>query len=321
MGTSDEMTFAIVGAGLAGLACAEQLVAVGHRVTLFDKGHRPGGRMTTRRLATDRGDASFDHGAQYLTARDPAFTDKVEAWRRDGLVAPWPAAGPHAFVGTPSMSASVAAMAARLDVRSALRVDRIEREAEGWRLHGDGLDAALYDGIVVAVPAEQVAALVGPCDAAMAARAAATLSAPCWTVMAAYEARLPIEADVIKEREPIGWAARNSAKPDRSGPESWVVQASPDWSRVHLEAEPDDAMRVLLAAFAEVAGIPLPQPLAAKAHRWRYAMSGRPDEPGSNWNTALRLGVCGDWTEAPKLEGAWLSGHHLAGLILASSEH
>ena len=30
-------------------------------------------------------------------------------------------------------------------------------------------------------------------------------------------------------RGDIAWAARNSAKPGRSGPEAWVVQAGPDW--------------------------------------------------------------------------------------------
>lgn len=37
-------TFAIVGAGLAGLACADELAAAGHHVTLLDKARGPGGR-------------------------------------------------------------------------------------------------------------------------------------------------------------------------------------------------------------------------------------------------------------------------------------
>ena len=320
MGHGNAMTFAIIGAGLAGLACAGRLVEAGRRVVLYDKGHRPGGRMSTRHLATVRGEAGFDHGAQYLTARDPAFLDQVETWRREGLVAPWPAAGGHAYVGTPGMSAPAVALAACLDVRSAIRVDRIAREPVGWRLHGEGVDATLYDGVVVAVPAEQVASLVGPWDASMAARADAAISLPCWTIMAAFATRVSIDDDVVKERGPISWAARNSAKPRRSGPESWVIQGSPDWSRAHLEDEPEAAMAILLDAFAQVMG-PLPALLASKAHRWRYAMSGRPKRQGPDWNVGLDLGVCGDWTEAPKLEGAWLSGYHLADRILASVEH
>ena len=312
------MTIAIIGAGLAGLACAEALAAAGRSVTLIDKGHRPGGRMTTRRVATPRGETGFDHGAQYFSARDPAFRAKVESWREARLVASWPAAGPEALVGTPGMSAPVAAMAAGLDVRTMLRVDRLDPDAEGWRLFGEGVETSLFEAVVVSVPAEQVAALVGPFDKMMAARAEATRSAPCWTLMAAYADRLPILADVMKEQGPIGWAARNRAKPGRSGCESWVIQGSPDWSRVHLEDDPSDATTLLLDAFAQAAGTPLPPPISVVPHRWRYAMCGRPPdgEAGPMWNAALRLGVCGDWTIGPRLEAAWLSGDRLARMIL-----
>jgi predicted NAD/FAD-dependent oxidoreductase len=79
----------IVGAGMAGLSCATLLAAAGHRVVLFDKGRGPGGRMATRRVATDLGEVVFDHGAQYLTARDPDFVTQVERWRDAGHVARW----------------------------------------------------------------------------------------------------------------------------------------------------------------------------------------------------------------------------------------
>ncbi|MBJ7444199.1 MAG: NAD(P)-binding protein, partial [Sphingobium sp.] len=39
------MTLAIIGAGMAGLACADRLAEDGVAVRLFDKGRGPGGRM------------------------------------------------------------------------------------------------------------------------------------------------------------------------------------------------------------------------------------------------------------------------------------
>ena len=67
------MRVAIVGAGLAGLACADQLVAGGHQVSLFDKGRGPGGRMSTRRMEDGW---AFDHGAPWFAAHDPAQADR-----------------------------------------------------------------------------------------------------------------------------------------------------------------------------------------------------------------------------------------------------
>ncbi len=101
-------TVGIIGAGMAGLACATRLADAGFAVTAFDKGRGPGGRMATRRAEVEGRTVRFDHGAQYFTARDPAFADQVTRWQADGIVARWPAAGDDAWVGTPGMNAPLA---------------------------------------------------------------------------------------------------------------------------------------------------------------------------------------------------------------------
>ena len=84
-----------------------------YSVELFDKGRGPGGRLATRTMSTSNGEVSFDYGTQYFTAADPAFLNKLNEWISEGLVAPWPAAGVDAYVGTPAMSAPVSIMAAK----------------------------------------------------------------------------------------------------------------------------------------------------------------------------------------------------------------
>lgn len=311
------MRIAIVGAGMAGLACAEKLVAAGREVVLLDKGRAAGGRMSTRRLATPRGEAAFDHGAQYLTARDPAFRARLERWREAGLVARWPAAGEDAWVGVPGMNAPVRAMAAPLGVRWEARVERLSRGEDGWHLGGEGIEEGPFGAVLVAVPAEQAAELLAPCDAGMAARAAATPSDPCWTAMAAFAERLPIEGDVIRDAGPIGWAARNSAKPGRAGPESWVIQAGPAWSRENLERGRDEVAGELAFMLANSCGFAPLSPISLSAHRWRYARSGAAGE-GRLWDPAARLGACGDWLLGPRVECAWLSGDRLAEAVLGT---
>jgi predicted NAD/FAD-dependent oxidoreductase len=304
---------AIIGAGMAGLACAQALRAFGHAPVLFDKGRGPGGRMATRRIATPAGEAMFDHGAQYFTARDPAFQAQVAAWAADGVVAHWPAAGADAFVGTPGMNAPVKALAQACDVQWLVRVDALRRADNGWRLQGDGLDAGPFDTVLLAVPSENAAPLLQAWSPAMAARAVATPALPCWTVMAAFAGRVDFAADVIRDQGAVGWAARNSAKPGRTGPEAWVIQAGPEWSAAHLEETPDAVVPQLLGAFADCVGGALPDMVAAVAHRWRYARSGAAGD-GLLWDAGLKLGVCGDWLLGPRVELAWLSGTRLAGV-------
>lgn len=309
------MRVAIVGAGMAGLAAATALARDGATVALFDKARGAGGRMATRRLATAGGEATFDHGAQYFTVRDAAFAEQVARWQDAGVVARWSAAGNDAWVGTPAMNAPLRALAGALDVTWRARVETVARDRAQWLVTATNAATVVYDAVIVAIPAEQAATLLVEAAPAMAARAAQTASAPCWTVMAAFDGRVACD-DIVRDAGAIGWAARNSAKPRRSGPESWVVQASPTWSRDHLEDDPDLVTTALLATFAAVIGQPLPLALATAAHRWRYARSGSADAP-CLWDAEQRLGVCGDWLIGPRVEAAWRSGVALASAMRA----
>lgn len=305
---------AIVGAGLSGLACAAQLTGSGHEVRLFDKARGPGGRMSTRRVETPLGVVAFDHGAQYFTARGDSFRAQVEAWLAAGLAAPWPAAGPEAWVGVPGMNAPVKAMAEAKSVAWSTLVEAIEPAGDAWRLKTpEGLSAP-FDAVVLALPAEQAAALLRDPDPGMAARAAASSTAPCWTVMAAFQGRLGLEVDTLQDEGLLGWAARNSSKPGRQGPEAWVLQATPDWSREHLEAPAEAVIEALLGDLARQMGAPLPDPVFVQAHRWRYARSSV-GEDLALWSADRRLGCCGDWLSGPRIECAWDSGEALARLM------
>jgi len=311
------MRIGIVGAGMAGLACAEALSRQNYAVQLFDKGRGPGGRMSTRRISTPAGEAAFDHGAPAFTAHDPAFRRRLEAWCAAGLAAVWPDAGDAAYVGMPTMGAPIRQMVTGQSVQFATRVLRIEANKLGWHLVPEQGDAVDVDWAVVATPAEQAATLLEPIAPEFAARAAGVQSTPCWALMLAFAEELPSPGNFLRgdSGDTIGLAVRNNAKPGRAGPEAWVLQASPDWSRTHLEADPEWVADELAAAFALRIGSTLPPTLARVAHRWRYA-NPIAAGPGLMFDAERRLGVCGDWLVGPGVEAAWLSGTALAARIV-----
>lgn len=311
------MHIGIIGAGMAGLACAERLTKSGHKVLLFDKGRGAGGRMSVRRTETPMGEAAFDHGAQYFTVRDPGFQARAEAWIRAGLIAPWPAAGEDAFVGTPGMNAPLREMAGRFEVQWGARVMQLAPDRAEWRVVLENGASQPVDAVVVALPAEQASELTAPVSPDFSALAAATPTDPCWTVMAAFSERLGTGIDCWRgggETSPLIWAARNSSKPGRTGPEAWVLQATPGWSRSHLEASSEDVTQALLAALSDSLAIRPGRPIAQSAHRWRFARSGA-QGAGALWDPRRRLGLCGDWLLGPRVEAAWLSGTRLADLV------
>ena len=78
-------------------------------------------------------------------------------------------------------------------------------------------------------------------------------------------------------------------------------------------ATPEAVADTLLRAFAELGA---PPPEAWTAHRWRYADTEPPLDACHVWDVDRRIGLCGDWLNGGKVEGAWLSGRSLAQDVL-----
>ena len=311
--------FLVIGGGMAGLACATELARAGARVVVLDKGRGPGGRMAARRVEIAGESVSFDHGAQYFTARDPAFRAAVAAWEAAGVVARWPAAGEDAWVGVPGMNAPIRAMASVLDVRWGVRACTLTQYDDWWFVDAGDVDFTAKI-VLVAVPAEQAREILAVTVPDLAAIAASVRSEPCWAVMAGFAQTLPISADTVRsDAGPVSWAARNSAKPGRSGAENWVIHASPARSREMIDWPKEQVTAALLADFFALAGTVPAAPVHCDAHRWLYALPGALAGEGARFDPALGIGVAGDWLHSPRVEGAFLSGRALAAQVLAQA--
>lgn len=310
----------IIGAGMAGLTCARALLKAGLSVRVLDKGRGPGGRMAARRAEVAGETVSFDHGAQYFTARDPAFKEAVAAWQAEGAVSPWPAAGPDAWVGTPGMNGPIKATSDGLGVHWGTRALSIEPLEGGWIV-----DAGEHNfeskRVLIAVPAEQASELLESAAPELAAIPASVQSEPCWAVMAAFEERLDIQEDCMRDPDAkISWAARNSAKPGRAGEECWVLHASPARSKEIIDFPKEEAAAHLLSDFYAQTGV-APKPLAhVTAHRWLYAMPAAVKGEAARFDAELSLGIAGDYLHSPRVEGAFLSGRALAEAVVKAGK-
>lgn len=324
---------AIIGAGLAGLACAKTLAAYDVRLRLFEKARGPGGRMATRRVEVAGHVLSFDHGAQYLTAHGAAFAAVLDAANAQE----WPDAGRR--VGVPRMAAVPRALAEGMDIALTRHVTAITGGPGAWHVHH--LDAKLvrpgrplpdeapevegpFDAVILALPAPQAQALLQGPAPHLAAALDAVRFEPCWTLMLAFPTRLDLPDTIRLASGPIGWAARDSSKPGRDATlEQWVVQAGPAWSRDHLELNAEEAAARLLEAFAALAaqhapGAALPAPFFQAAHRWRYALVEAPLGAPCLWDAALGLGAAGDWCIGARAEAAVDSAAALVAALRSS---
>lgn len=320
------MTIAIVGAGLAGLSCAQRLAGAGVSVRLFDKGRGPGGRMSSRRASTPLGELRFDHGAPYFEAASADFATVVESWISAGAAAPWSPRtallnetglvvderSTQRIVGTPGMSAILRHLAADLDVQWTRRVETIEGDAGAWQLRfEDGGVEGPFEAVFVAVPAEQATPLLHSIAPIIAEIAQQIESVPCWSAMLAFDRPMEIGFDLAEGTHgPLARLIREASKPGRASEEAWTIQASTNWSRTHLELDPDAAKALLVDAFRALTGAP--EPLHAAAHRWRYARPTNAPGCACRLERSVGIGACGDWHLGDSAEAAWQSGQALA---------
>ena len=301
----------IIGAGMAGLACARRLADAGMAPVVLDKGRGIGGRVATRRA----GELQFDHGAQYVKAYGSGFAAVLAALQTAGSVAKWgDGTGRHHNVGVPGMSAIPKALGVGLDIRPNTQVARLEPQADGWLLHlGEGtLHAAR---VVVTVPAPQVAGLLGA-DHPLVAALDAVQIAPCLTLMAAVTAPAPFitrkDAD-----DPLSWIAQDSTKPGRPQEQTlWVAQAGAALSQAHLEDDPTTLTDRMLPLLCDRLGVSLGQVTHATTHRWRYARVTQPRSQPFLRSDDASLYLGGDWCLGPRVEAAWDSGTAIAADML-----
>ncbi|QDT09256.1 FAD-dependent oxidoreductase [Stieleria marina] len=336
--TQSAPTVAVVGAGLSGLICARTLMDQGFDVTVFEKSGGMGGRMATRRVNAN---LSFDHGAQYFTARDERFKRYVRSWVQDEIVQPWQGRivvleqgnvkeekrGTDRFVATPTMNAIGKHLAAEIDVNIRTRVASLKQTAKGsgkqsgkqWSLASDsGDDLGQFDAAVVAVPAGQAAKLLSsvPC---LADQAEATKMSGCWAVMLATDTTSALDFDAaFVQHSPLSWIALNNTKPGRDGDQSaWTLHATAEWTEQHINASAAEVEELLVNEFWNAVGLSPSKPVHAQAHLWRFALPQNPLPTSCLFDRDLQIGACGDWCGGPRVEGAFLSGMSMAGRIMS----
>jgi predicted NAD/FAD-dependent oxidoreductase len=270
-------------------------------VTIFEKSRGLGGRVATRRTPV----AAFDHGAPLLHGLPEALVKAAGV-----AAAPWR----DGVVGVPGNASFARAVSVGLEVRTGSRVTGIAGHAGAWVIEQEAESAAgPYDTVLVALPQPQAIELLGTARPAAFAGLDWAAMEPGWTLMAAFDRTLALPDWQVLDG-PLGLAVRNSAKPDRTGPEAWVVHADQDFARAELEGGAESIAECLVAALRAQTGAP--EPLFALAHRWRYGRTARPIGMPCLWDRDARLGLAGDWCLGRDAGHAVASGHALAEALL-----
>jgi predicted NAD/FAD-dependent oxidoreductase len=302
----------VVGAGIAGVACARALHGAGHAVRVVDRGRGVGGRMAVRTEDVTGTPRVVDVGASYFTVRDERFVAVVERWRAAGLAREWTdtfavvtaegsdrsvdgsgtttgpvrrtatgpvrgtATGPVRWAAAGGLRSLVEDLAAGLDVRPQTEVEEVDVEEGGLSVDGEPAAA-----VVLAMPDPQAADLLPePVSLALGLDAAMEWASSI-AVWAAWESRWwgDLDGAFVDGSPIVSWIADDGRRRGDGAP-VLVAHSTPDFAAGHLE-HPDAAIAPVLAEvvrlFApESAGMISAEPAAMLSAEPAITLSAEP---------------------------------------------
>ncbi len=309
--------YAVLGAGISGLLLAHRLQAAGASVVVLEKSRGYGGRLATKRV----GEAVFDQGAQFFTARDAEFVAQAGAWRAAGLVGDWPGQAPGRLVGRPAMTAVPKALAEGLDIRREHKVTAAGRLADGtWELTVENQPAIRARRLLLTSPVPQSLALLAAGGVTLPRPLHDALSRlayhPCLALLVVLAGPSAVPAEGLAfPTGPVRWLADNVRKGiAQNVPAAVTIHAAPDFSEAHYGRAEAEVAALLLPVVAPWLGAPV---VSATLHRWKFSEPRTTHPERCVWLPEPGLGFAGDAFGGPRVEGAALSGLALAARLQA----
>ena len=315
---------AIIGAGLAGLNLARLLGELAD-VIVFEKSNKLGGRLST---LNEQG-FSFDHGAQFFTAKNPVFQTFVkelelhhaaEQWNakfvelKFGEIQSertWDKDFPH-YVGSPGMNSMAQYLAQNIDVRFNQTITGIKKNKANWLLETANSEIGPFDWLIVAIPAEQANDFL-PKNLSPKMMLQDVKMQPCFTLMLGYEIENFFDWDAAFVSDSIlSWVSVNSSKPNRGKPLSIIAMSTNEWANQNLSKSDSIIINEMLNELAKISGKTLNEASFIKLKRWRYANASKQEQALEIIDYPLKLAFCGDWCISGRIESAFMSSLNLA---------
>ena len=321
---------AVIGAGMAGLVCAQELTQAGYSVIVIDKSRGVGGRVATRRLF----DTKADHGACYIKPGDElsqrlitllAQKGDLEVWT-DKLYVQENSSSPIAnsslylpYTAPKGMNVIAKFLAQGLNIHRGQRVCKILLNSQNqWHLTSETSQEFTASSVIVAIPAPQAVMLLETLaenllDNKFLEKLRSVEYYPAITVMAGYadSSQQPEwKAITFKDNPVLGWIGLDSSKRKNPVQPHFVIHSSADFAEKYFESELQQVGQQILANAASDVNLQwLKNPQWMQVHRWRYAFPKTPlQQTCLPAETSSSLVCCGDWCGGNLIEAAMHSG-------------
>jgi len=327
----------VIGAGIAGLSFARTMKQHGREVLILERSRAVGGRCATWRHV----DMAMDYGVPFLHARSPLFWHTVDQLLGADVLSGWPqrVQGYGHTCQPRALDSGVrhAALRGGLNTLAKKLAEGIEilRESEvtslqtihgSLQISGANFSLSTQTLVLAAANGEGLRLLKDsdfgrPTAGAMALFGLApTLAALSLLVCYDTPPAQPAWDLLLPETSASIQLISNESSKNAAGQKLGLcIQARPAWSRQRLNLPAEEWARDILREAALLLGDWVMKPDWQRPHRWlesRLDSASRLRGPLLQKIAGCKLGIIGEYfNPAGGLEGAFLSGRHLADLL------
>ncbi|NBC64814.1 MAG: NAD(P)-binding protein [Bacteroidetes bacterium] len=336
------MVIGIIGAGIAGLTAGRHLAKAGHEVTILEKSGGYGGRMATR-YAGKNNETKLDHGLSYFTTRSNEFREFTVELMEQGLVKRWGdkialhdgsnfyaknpyPSGDASFTAIDGMNSIGKYLSRWIDVKTEITASGLtyigsnRRKKRSWMINLTGSNTFEADAVIIATPAPQAYGILQTTtDETKLLKIIREIDEVdynrCYTLMAGYgDQELPEWEGVICKNGPLDFVSNEATKKAHKQECSFVVKASPSFTRELMGKSDELIKREILDKLATVVGGWAMAPLWSQVHYWRFSRAKKtlPVPYIEHEMNDAPLALIGDYFEGNTVDHAYCSGLRLA---------
>ncbi|GAB4241261.1 MAG: FAD-dependent oxidoreductase [Stanieria sp.] len=317
---------AIIGAGLAGLTCAQHLQQQRYQVIVLDKSRGVGGRVATRRI----NNTCVDHGVPFLEIQGKQTEELIQQLTQAKILQLWdgkiyqldsqnnlqPTPPIKRYIIPEGINTIAKYLARGLEINKQFQVTAIKPIENIWQILTESNEQIKAKAIVMAIPAPQALPILeSQVPTKLINQLRQVQFYPCITVMAGYDSQylsdLPSWQGVrINNQTDLIWIALDSSKRDTTTQPVFVFHSTAEFTQKYLDAtdlQPAGKQLLQQAAFLLLPWLDSPQWL--QVHRWRYSIPSHSlFLPCLSTTQPLPLVCCGDWCIGNGVEDALISG-------------
>ena len=305
------MKIIVIGAGMAGLSVANELVKSGHEVIVLDKGRGVGGRMSTRTIT----EAKADHGAQYFSVKTPEFQEVISQLKSEDIIAEWkiPQRENVRYVGGKGMNTIPKKLAQNLNVILNEKVILISDN----QVKTESGNSYSFNNLIITIPIPQITDLFNQSQIKISDQDQSVFDSihynPCIAVMAVLNQPTDIlGGGIILENQPVAWIADNFQKGITSVPTA-TLHASASYSAKHFDNDLQNVAKEMLSSVNQY--ITPDNVQSFQVHRWKFSNAVKRYEKPFYQLENQNIFLGGDAFGIGNVEGAFLSGYHLGNYL------